>query len=101
MEIGETAKDGNNHNIRAKRNDIRGEAEGFGSTYTGAEKKERGDMIQVHKLMNGMNVVDNKEWLLRHEITNKSIRPCSHEVILVAAESLRLTFLKFVFHLFI
>ena len=41
MEIGETAKNYNKDSTRAKRDDMQGKTEGFGSKNTGAERRER------------------------------------------------------------
>ena len=74
MEIEETAKDGNKNITIAKRDDIVGETEGFGSANTGPQKREGGDLIQAYKLINGVDVIDDKKLLLRDEVTSRSIR---------------------------
>ncbi|MPD00121.1 hypothetical protein E2C01_095572 [Portunus trituberculatus] len=37
---------------------------------TGAEERGGGDLIQVYKLMTGMDVVDKEKLLLREEVTS-------------------------------
>ena len=62
MEIGVTAKDGKKDSTRAKRDNIWEETE----SNTGAERIE-GDLIQVYKQINGMDVVDNELLLEYHQ----------------------------------
>ena len=38
------------------------------------QRRDRGDLIQIYKVMNGMDVVDNEELLLRDEVISRSIR---------------------------
>ena len=38
------------------------------------QKRKRGNLIQVCKLMNGMDVIDNLELLLTDEVTSRSMR---------------------------
>ena len=37
-------------------------------------RRERGDLIQIFKLMNGMDIVDNEDLLVREEIDRRSMR---------------------------
>ena len=80
-EIGETAKDVNEDTVVLE---LRG------MTYeerlraldppTLEQRRERGELIQVYKLMNGMNVVDNEELLLSDEVTSINIRDRSKKL---------------------
>ena len=38
------------------------------------KRRERGDLIQIFKLLNGMDIVDNKDLLMRGEIVGRSTR---------------------------
>ena len=51
------------------------------------QRRERGDLIQVYKLVNGMDEVDNEKLILREEGTKRSTR--SHSKKLMKGRCLR------------
>ena len=44
------------------------------------QRRERGDLIQIYKLMNGMDQVDNENLILREENTGRSMRSHSKKL---------------------